>query len=118
MSMIAWLHRHYNCRYILFVNDLLMAVDPLRDCFVPINKHGRRVVGGKAYRRSACGDDPVVIYPADLVSRLGDDGKIADLEWRKMVVNKAIERRDIVPVHFAGKIPLVLPLGVGACGWA
>ncbi len=96
-----------------------MAVDPLRDCFVPINKHGHRVVGSKAYRRSACGDDPWSYIRPDLVSRLGDDGKIADLEWRKMVVNKAIERRDIVPVHFAGEnSPRSTAGRVGACGWA
>ena len=105
MSMIAWLHRHYNCPVHFVVNDLLMAVDPLRDCFVPINKHGAQSRGAaKLIDEVLAGDDPVVIYPAGLVSRLGDDGKIADLEWRKMVVNKAIEsRRDIVPVHFAGE---------------
>ena len=105
MSMIAWLHRHYNCPVHFVVNDLLMAVDPLRDCFVPINKHGAQSrVAAKLIDEVLAGDDPVVIYPAGLVSRLGDDGKIADLEWRKMVVNKAIEsRRDIVPVHFAGE---------------
>lgn len=105
MSMIAWLHRHYNCQVHFVVNDLLMAVDPLRDCFVPINKHGAQSRGAaKLIDEVLAGDDPVVIYPAGLVSRLGDDGKIADLEWRKMVVNKAIEsRRDIVPVHFAGE---------------
>ena len=105
MSMIAWLHRHYNCPVHFVVNDLLMAVDPLRDCFVPINKHGAQSRGAaKLIDEVLAGDDPVVIYPAGLVSRLGDDGRIADLEWRKMVVNKAIEsRRDIVPVHFAGE---------------
>lgn len=105
MSMIAWLHRHYKRPVHFVVNDLLMAVDPLRDCFVPINKHGAQSRGAaKLIDEVLAGDDPVVIYPAGLVSRLGDDGKIADLEWRKMVINKAIEsRRDIVPVHFEGE---------------
>ncbi|MDE6121509.1 MAG: 1-acyl-sn-glycerol-3-phosphate acyltransferase, partial [Muribaculaceae bacterium] len=40
VSMIAWLSRHYGRPVHFVVNDLLMAVDPLRDCFVPINKHG------------------------------------------------------------------------------
>ena len=105
ITMIAWLSSHYGDRPVHFVvNDMLMAVEPLSDCFVPVNTHGAQ------NRRSAAtldsvlqGDDPVVVYPAGLVSRLGDDGRIADLPWRKMVVNKAIEsRRDIVPVHFDG----------------
>ena len=93
MSMIAWLHRHYNCPVHFVVNDLLMAVDPLRDCFVPINKHGAQSRGAaKLIDEVLAGDDPVVIYPAGLVSRLGDDGKI-----------------------FCGrKFPLVLPLGASA----
>lgn len=105
MSMIAWLRRHYGRPVHFVVNDLLMAVDPLKECFVPINKHGSQSRGSaRLIDEVLAGDDPVVIYPAGLVSRLGRDGRIADLEWRKMVVNKAIEsRRDIVPVHFAGE---------------
>ncbi len=106
ISMIAWLSSHYGNRPVHFVvNDLLMAVEPLRDCFVPINKHGAQSRGAASTLDSVlAGDDPVVIYPAGLVSRLGNDGVIADLEWRKMVVTKAIEsKRDIVPVHFEGE---------------
>ena len=105
MSMIAWLRRHYGRPVHFVVNDLLMAVDPLKECFVPINKHGSQSRGSaRLIDEVLAGDNPVVIYPAGLVSRLGRDGCIADLEWRKMVVNKAIEsRRDIVPVHFAGE---------------
>lgn len=106
MTMISWVSRHYGGSKVHFVvNDLLMVVEPLSDCFVPINKHGAQS------RRSAAsldevlaGNNPVVIYPAGLVSRLGDDGKIADLTWRKTVITKAIEsHRDIVPVHFGGQ---------------
>lgn len=106
IAMIAWLSRHYGgCPVHFVVNDILMVVEPLSDCFVPINKHG-------AQSRSSAtnidtilaGDDPVVIYPAGLVSRLGDDGVIADLTWRKMVITKAISsQRDVVPVHFGGQ---------------
>ncbi|MCM1066329.1 MAG: 1-acyl-sn-glycerol-3-phosphate acyltransferase [Muribaculaceae bacterium] len=104
ITMIAWLSRHYGRPVHFVVNDLLMAVEPLGECFVPINKHGAQSRGSAAMIDAVlAGDDPVVIYPAGLVSRLGSDGTIADLEWRKMVVNKAIEsRRDIVPVHFGG----------------
>lgn len=108
ISMIAWLSRHYGGEVRFVINDLLMAVEPLRDCFIPFNTTGNR---GRQSRDAAAEldrilqtDVPVVIYPAGLVSRLGDDGRIADLEWRKMVVHKAIEsKRDIVPVHFGGE---------------
>ncbi len=104
MSMISWLSRHYNRPVRFVVNDLLMAVEPLTDCFVPVNKHGRQSRSSLGSLEEAlAGDGPVVIYPAGLCSRLGDDGVVADLAWNKMFVTKAIEsRRDIVPVHFDG----------------
>lgn len=106
IAMIAWLSELYPGKPVHFVvNDLLMAVEPLRDCFVPVNKHGAQ---NREYVRQLdevlAGDGPVVIYPAGLVSRLGDDGRIADLTWRKMAVIKAVEsRRNVVPVHFDGQ---------------
>lgn len=106
ISMIAWLSRRYgDCPVHFVVNDLLMAVEPLKECFIPVNKHGAQSrASGAALDAVLAGDDPVVIYPAGLVSRLHDDGTISDLPWRKMVVSKAIEsRRDIVPVHFDGR---------------
>lgn len=104
MSMISWLSHHYGRPVHFVVNDLLMVIDPLRDCFVPVNKHGRQSRGSvQSLDMVLAGDDPVVIYPAGLCSRLGDDGVVADLAWNKMAVAKAIEsRRDIVPVHFDG----------------
>ncbi|MDE6574878.1 MAG: 1-acyl-sn-glycerol-3-phosphate acyltransferase [Muribaculaceae bacterium] len=104
IAMIAWLSRHYGTPVHFVVNDLLMAVEPLKECFIPINKHGAqsRATSG-SLDEALAGDWPVVIYPAGLVSRLGDDGRIADLQWNKMFVNKAVEyHRDVVPVHFSG----------------
>ncbi len=105
VTMIAWLSRRYGRTVHFVVNDLLMAIEPLRECFVPVNKHGAQSRGAaELLDEVLAGDAPVVIYPAGLVSRLGNDGRIADLEWHKMVVNKAIEsHRDIVPVHFGGE---------------
>lgn len=105
ISMISWLSDLYGRQVHFIVNDLLMAIEPLRECFVPVNKHGAQSrEAAVALDVVLSGDDPVVIYPAGLVSRLGDDGTISDLVWRKMAVTKAIEsRRDIVPVHFEGR---------------
>lgn len=86
------------------VNDLLEAVEPLRSIFLGVNKHGSQD-RAKAARidRAFDGDDPIVMFPAGLVSRRSPSGVIADLPWHKMAVVKAISsRRDIIPVHFSG----------------
>lgn len=105
ITMIAWLRRHYGCDVHFLVNDLLMAVEPLRDCFIPVNKHGAQCrANAEALDCALAGNDPVVIYPAGLVSRRGKDGMISDLKWHKMFINKAVQwQRDIVPVHFGGQ---------------
>ena len=104
IATAAWLGERYGEGVKLVVNDLLMAVEPLRDCFVPVNKHGAQSRATRARLDEVmAGDKPVVMYPAGLVSRLHDDGTISDLKWHKMFVAKAIEsHRDIVPIHFSG----------------
>ncbi len=105
MAMIAWLSEHYGVPARFVVNDLLMAIEPLRESFIPVNKHGSqsRSYAG-ALDNALAGNDPVVIYPAGLCSRMGKGGVIADTTWHKMFVCKAIEsKRDIVPVFFEGR---------------
>lgn len=96
--------RHYGRRVRVLVNDLLMAVEPLGGVFLPINKHGHqsREVS-RAIDEAFSGDDPIIMFPAGLVSRKGKKGAIADLTWQKTFINKAIRyRRDIIPAHFSG----------------
>ena len=86
------------------VNDLLEAVEPMRSIFLGVNKHGNQD-RAKATRIDSAfaGDDPIVMFPAGLVSRRSSSGTIADLAWHKMAVVKAISSsRDIIPVHFSG----------------
>lgn len=87
------------------VNDLLNFVEPLRPIFLGVNKHGAQSREKVEDIDSAFAEDiPIVMFPAGLVSRMGSDGSIADLEWRKMSVVKAISsHRDIIPVHFSGE---------------
>lgn len=103
ITLVAILGERYGDDNIaVLVNDMLMNVHPLRRVFLPINKYGRQG------RRSAeiineayASGRQMVIFPAGLVSRLGDDGSIRDLEWHKAFVAKAIRyNREIVPVHF------------------
>lgn len=86
------------------VNDLLNFVTPLRSIFIGVNKHGDQSRSAAAQLDEAFGSDkPIIMFPAGLVSRKGADGTVADLQWHKMVVNKAIlYRRNIIPVYFSG----------------
>lgn len=87
------------------VNDLLTFVEPLRPIFLGVNKHGKQSRESAARLEDAfMGDDPMVMFPAGLVSRRGADGVVADLRWNKMVVNKAVSsKRNIIPLHFGGQ---------------
>ncbi len=88
----------------IVVNDLLMNVEPLKELFVPINKHGRQTQSyAKNIDDSYKSDSQILYFPAGLCSRL-QKGKIEDLEWKKSYLNQAIKyNRDIVPIHFEGK---------------
>lgn len=84
------------------VNDMLMNVGPLRTVFLPINKYGAQGrAAARAINDAYASDARILIFPAGLVSRLGDDGNIADLKWQKAFVSKSMEYgRDIVPIRF------------------
>ena len=104
MALIDIFTRHYGGQVHFIVNDLLMAVEPLKDVFVPVNTHAvqsRTTI--TSIEDVLAGDDPILIFPAGLCSRLQDDGSIADLPWRKSFVTMARQyQRDIVPVYFSG----------------
>jgi len=105
MALIDFFQRRYGGNVYFLVNDLLMAVEPLSDVFLPINKHGSQ--SRDSIRRIdevLEGNDPVLIFPAGLCSRRGPGKNIRDLDWKKMFVVKAIQyQRDIIPVYFDGR---------------
>ena len=85
MALIDYFSQRYGGELMFVVNDLLMAVKPLAPVFLPINKHGHQS------RQSLAAIDRQA------------GGEVADLEWRKMFINRAISfKRDIVPVYFDG----------------
>lgn len=102
ITMIHWATATYGRKVYFIVNDILTAIKPLNDTFLPVNLYGRQS------RKSSIdiekvfeSDSPIIMFPAGLVSRKQPDGTIADLKWHKMFVNKAIEyRRDVIPVYF------------------
>ncbi|MBD5312066.1 MAG: 1-acyl-sn-glycerol-3-phosphate acyltransferase [Muribaculaceae bacterium] len=103
ITLIKVLGDMYGDDHIRFlVNDMLMNVEPLQNVFLPINKYGSQGrEAAKAINVAYASDMQIAVFPAGLVSRLHDDGTVADLMWQKAFVAKAIEyRRDIVPVRF------------------
>ena len=87
------------------VNDLLMAVTPLKDVFLPINKFGKQSRGAAGQIEAAySGNGQMLTFPAGLCPRVHGDGRVSDLTWQKSFVIKAVEYgRDIVPMYFEGE---------------
>lgn len=85
-------------------NDLLYSLQPLKDTFVPVNKHGRQNKETITNLNSIFeSESPVLFFPAGLCSRK-KKGVIMDLHWHKTYVSFAIKhKRDIVPIYFSGK---------------
>lgn len=86
------------------VNDILMALTPLRSIFIPINKHGKQSKDATTELNEAYASDNQMLYfPAGLCSRK-IKGQIVDLEWKPNFIKKATEyQRDIIPVFIGGQ---------------
>jgi len=100
----SFLGNRYNQHIKYLVNDLLYFIKPLQSIFVPINKHGSQGRdAAKSINDAFASTDQIITFPAGLCSRK-IKGKIYDLEWKKMLVVKAVEyQRDIVPIYFEAK---------------
>lgn len=106
ITLIRILGQRYGDTRIRFVvNDMLMHVTPLAPVFLPVNKYGSQARGSAlAIDTAFRSDAQIIIFPAGLVSRLGDRGTIADLAWQKSFILKAVQtQRDIVPVRFEAR---------------
>jgi putative hemolysin len=87
------------------VNDILLNLKNLKPLFVGVNKHGKNSVKMLEDIDTAYGSDQAIfIYPAGLVSRKQDSGKIEDLEWKKSFITKAKKhQRMVVPLFVDGR---------------
>lgn len=106
MALITVLGEQYGDENIRFlVNDMLLNVTPLRHIFLPINKFGKQGrENASVINEKMESDCQIFQFPAGLCSRLSDTGEIADLEWQKSFISKAIEyKRNVVPVYFEGR---------------
>lgn len=102
LALISLLGNHYDHKIKFLVNDLLMAVEPLRGVFLPVNKYGSQSRAAAADIEQALqGTGQFITFPAGLCSRMQPDGTIADLTWQKAAVVHAVNyQRDIVPIFF------------------
>ena len=102
LALISLLGNHYDHKIKFLVNDLLMAVEPLRGVFLPVNKYGSQSRAAAADIEQALqGTGQFITFPAGLCSRMQPDGTIADLSWQKAAVVHAVNyQRDIVPIFF------------------
>lgn len=87
------------------VNDILMAVQPLRPLWLPVNKHGAQNADyARRYDEAFLSPLPVLTFPAGLCSRRRD-GRVCDLEWKTNFIKQAHRTgRDVVPVFVEGEL--------------
>ena len=102
LALISLIGNRYQRHIKFLVNDLLMAVEPLRGVFLPVNKYGSQSRAAASQIEEALqSDNQFITFPAGLCSRMQPDGTIADLPWQKAAVNHAVNyQRDIVPIYF------------------
>lgn len=102
LVLISLLGNRYQHHIKFLVNDLLMAVEPLRGVFLPVNKYGSQSRAAASQIEEALqSDNQFITFPAGLCSRMQPDGSIADLTWQKAAVVHAVNyQRDIVPIFF------------------
>lgn len=105
MALISLIGHRYNGDIKFIVNDLLMAVKPFDNIFMPVNKHGRQSrSSAMEIEEQYQSDRQMITFPAGLCSRRLKRGVIGDLEWKKFVVTHAVSsKRDIIPVFFDGQ---------------
>lgn len=105
LALISLLGNRYERKIKFLVNDLLMAVTPLRGVFLPVNKYGSQSRATATEIDTALASDcQFITFPAGLCSRMQPDGQIADLKWQKAAVVHAVNyQRDIVPIYFTAR---------------
>lgn len=86
-----------------FVNDILMNIPGVDDCFLAINKHGSNSREYVNKITEAClSDSQILIFPAGIVSRK-IQGVVQDLPWMKnCVLYSKRYQRDVIPVYISG----------------
>lgn len=97
--------RHQRTDMKFIVNDLLLNLEPLKEIFVGVNKHGKTSNRNmEKVNELFASDRCVCIFPAGLVSRKRK-GVVRDLPWKKTFIRQAkLNDSVIVPVHIDGHL--------------
>ena len=104
LSVIGQVGRKFDGNIVIPANDILMAIKPIAEYTIPVNKFGGQssdLVGliNDAFNSAR----QVIIFPAGLCSRK-IDGVVQDLPWKKTFITKSrMSHRDVVPVWFSGQ---------------
>ena len=104
VSVIATIGRKYDGNIVIPANDFLMAIKPIAEYTIPVNKMGGQSKDLAARIDEAfLSDRQVIIFPAGLCSRK-IDGVVQDLPWKKTFITKSrMSQRDIIPMWFSGR---------------
>ncbi len=102
LTLMHCASRKYPIIYFL-ANDILCNLPPLRQIFLPVNKHGSQNSEYlKELHDAYQSDAQVFTFPAGLCSRK-IRGKVQDLKWHSHFIKSAVRfERDIVPIRFSG----------------
>lgn len=103
---IAYVLGHaYGGKIKFYANEFLTILDPLKDMFLPINKHRRqnreniRIIED-FYHKS---EDHLIIFPAGVTS-FKHRGKVLDHQWQKNFIQASVcNHRDVIPLFFQAK---------------
>jgi putative hemolysin len=107
MDALALVHalKEYRTDLKYIVNDLLLNLEPMKELFVGVNKHGKNNDGtlqkvGDLFNSNKA----VCIFPAGMVSRK-IKGKVRDLPWKKTFLTQSKKNNlPIVPIYIDGKL--------------
>jgi 1-acyl-sn-glycerol-3-phosphate acyltransferase len=107
MDALALVHglKDYRTDLKYIVNDLLLNLEPMKELFVGVNKHGKNKDGtllkvGDLFNSNKA----ICIFPAGMVSRKMK-GKVRDLPWKKTFLTQSKKNNlPIVPIYIDGKL--------------
>lgn len=94
---------HYDEKYRVLVNDLLMNIHQMDGYFIPINKHGTQAMENvRRIDELYSSENNIMTFPAGLVSRR-KRGIIEDPPWQKHFIAKSkSHKRDLITVNMSG----------------
>ena len=90
----------------VIVNDLLMALTPMKDIFAPVNKLGAQTREYAVQQRAIWDSDyDILSFPAGFCSRRQSwRGPIKDYAWKQTFIKQSLRtHRKIVPIYFEGE---------------